>query len=325
MSQNNKSASEPPVEAELVDVAAEEPVAKSVNAEVFAAVEAIREEVGTLARDQRNSFGNFNFASIDQFYQKVVPIAAKHGIQWIAHNCNPRPIEITGGKNADGDKAMLLTDVSVDLRYRDGTVIRGYMTFTLIHQIIGAQTSLSVISYADKAFMRSAFKIPTEEADQDALDNSRFQQTRGKYLKAPANATRYANATRPALPSDYCENLAPPSDQEHGFEPDVDRANRMVAEGAQAQKVKFNNFEMNICKRMRASVTVGKLEEIWATNQRALGHIKTADKERYDRIVAAFAAHKNILLNRAKAKDAAVIKEPNGNNGHGGPQPAPWQ
>ena len=266
--------------------------AKMINAQIFAAMEAIREEVGTLVRNERNGFANFNYASIDQFYQQVVPIAAKHGIQWTANNSNPRPYE--GGED---DKTSILTDVSIDLRFRDGTVIKGYMEFIVIHQLMGAQTSLSVLSYADKAFMRSAFKIPTQESDQDGFDNSRYQRSRGKYLAPKGKHVQKAP-----------ESNATKSNDDQNFESDVERIARLRAEAVTRQQEEFEKFEAKIKQRVLETVSVPYLETVWTAEKAMLGHIKTTDEARYGRIFAAFAEHKRILISRQQY----VAGKPNG-------------
>lgn len=143
-------------------------IRQETQREIFEAIMRIREEVGSLVKDERNRFGGWKFSSIDQYYEKVSPIAMKHGIQLVPNVVDLR--RISTGDNPD-DKDMFLAKVTIDLYFRNGTVIREYQRMSFEHPIIGAQSTGSVLSYAAKNGMRSIFQIPSGEPDADSLDN----------------------------------------------------------------------------------------------------------------------------------------------------------
>ncbi|CAB4122886.1 Essential recombination function protein [uncultured Caudovirales phage] len=119
--------------------------------------------IGTLAKDARNQHGGYNYVSVDDYYEGVAKVAASNGLSWIV-----REIE-SGDPTPTGAKGSLVVKFTyaVDLYFDDGAVSDIWRT-SIFHPFAGAQTSGSAMSYADKMFMRSTFKVQTGEGDADA-------------------------------------------------------------------------------------------------------------------------------------------------------------
>lgn len=124
----------------------------------------IAQAVPQLGKADRNQFAKYNYVSIDKYYETIAKLAAANGIAWQAYE-----VENTVLPEIGKDGALRIT-YSFDLYHESGDMIRAFTAFTIIHPIQGAQTAGSALSYAEKLFMRSAFKVVTGEADADASD-----------------------------------------------------------------------------------------------------------------------------------------------------------
>lgn len=120
-------------------------------------------EVDMLGKNEENKHGKYKFVSIDKYYEKVAPIALGNGLYWI-------------GKQTDfkglNEKYVSFTYM-FDLHHTNGDKWEGFYSTTIIHPIQGAQTSASADSYAEKAFMRRAFKVVTGEEDTEETEGKK--------------------------------------------------------------------------------------------------------------------------------------------------------
>lgn len=131
---------------------------------IAAAMIKIAQAVPQLGKADRNAFAKYNYVSIDKYYETIAKLSAANGIGWQAYE-----VENTVLPNVGKDGALRIT-YSFDLYHESGDMIRAFTAFTILHPIQGAQTAGSALSYAEKLFMRSAFKVVTGEADADASD-----------------------------------------------------------------------------------------------------------------------------------------------------------
>ena len=104
----------------------------------------------TLGKHERNAYGKYDFVSIDQYYEKIPAIVAEAGLFW---RVREEAFQIAGDK--------IIYTFAFDLFHKDGTILPSYGRITVIHPIQGAQTAGSALSYAEKIFMRTTFKIVT--------------------------------------------------------------------------------------------------------------------------------------------------------------------
>jgi hypothetical protein len=133
----------------------------SVSVLISAVVKTAR-EVGQLGKAERNNFAKYNYVPIDKYYEVVGKLAASNGLVW-----QPRELLHEVLSNVGKDGAVKVT-YAFDLYHESGEHIVDYSKITILHPIQGAQTAGSALSYADKCFMRSCFKIVTGEDDADA-------------------------------------------------------------------------------------------------------------------------------------------------------------
>lgn len=124
----------------------------------------IAQAVPQLGKADRNAFAKYNYVSIDKYYEGIAKLAAANGIMW-----QPREISTVVEREIGKDGALRIT-YAFDLYHESGDSIEEFSKFTILHPIQGAQTAGSALSYADKLFMRSAFKVVTGEQDADASD-----------------------------------------------------------------------------------------------------------------------------------------------------------
>ncbi len=131
---------------------------------IIGAVVKTAREVGQLGKAERNNFAKYNYVPIDKYYEVVGKLAAANGLVW-----QPREVAHEVLSNVGKDGAVKVT-YSFDLYHESGEHIQDYSKVTILHPIQGAQTAGSALSYADKCFMRTAFKIVTGEDDADATN-----------------------------------------------------------------------------------------------------------------------------------------------------------
>lgn len=124
-------------------------------------------EVPSMEKSEYNKFGQYDYVSIDTFYKSVKGIAAKHGLHWTVKE---KSIEYHPGKSGGKDvlyaKCVYMINVTVDTAdefadYPD------YDQSTVYIPHSGGQGAGISRSFAEKAWMRSTFKLVTGEADAD--------------------------------------------------------------------------------------------------------------------------------------------------------------
>jgi hypothetical protein len=117
----------------------------------------------SLKKDNRNSHGGYNFVSIDDYYATVAKAAAEEGITWTIREESVGEIMSVGAKGSLVIRFTFAADV-----YFDGMIYNNFWKGSLFHPYTGAQTSGSAMSYADKMFQRTTFKVQTGEGDADS-------------------------------------------------------------------------------------------------------------------------------------------------------------
>lgn len=125
---------------------------------VAAAIVGVMTDVPKVAKGEKNTHGNYNFASIDDFLEAVRPLCAKHGLI-IAQN--EESFEMREG--------WLIVQFSFTLAHSSGEVWgEKQMRTIMVSSKMGAQAFGAAQSYALKQFMRALFQIATGEKGNDA-------------------------------------------------------------------------------------------------------------------------------------------------------------
>ena len=133
----------------------------SDQAKINAAINAAMGQIQKLAKGDRNSHGNYSFASVDAFLDMCRPICAEHGL-------HPQ-VDSVGTETFSAGNAKLWAKFS----YKIGMGhVSGEKTdpvgMDVMLPLTGAQTSGSAQSYAVKQYLRALLLIST--GDKDDVD-----------------------------------------------------------------------------------------------------------------------------------------------------------
>lgn len=118
--------------------------------------------IPSLKKTDRNNDAKFNFVSIDSYYDKVAIVARENGLSWSTTESDFQLFEFNGNTMV---KAVYIFTLYTD----DGDIVPNFVTLTIVLPFSDAQTSGIAMSYADKLFMRTCFKVVTGEPDADAF------------------------------------------------------------------------------------------------------------------------------------------------------------
>jgi len=157
--------------ADLTNMAMNMASTKCMTPNIAAAMIKITQSVPQMGKADRNQFAKYNYVSIDKYYETVAKLAAANGIGWQAYEIENKVLPDVGK-----DGALSISYV-FDLYHESGDIVTAFAAFTVIHPIQGAQTAGSALSYAEKLFMRSAFKVVTGEDDADATNPEDLRRT----------------------------------------------------------------------------------------------------------------------------------------------------
>jgi len=156
-------------------------IPKEIAEALFATAKAVADN--PLVKNMSNEFAKFKYVPIDGYYAAIPPLALKHGLFW---RC--RETEVGGeGKTFKFQYAF-------DLIHEGGATVEGYDIVTIYHPAQGAQSSGSARSYADKLFMRTAFKCVTGEKDSEFFSRESEEDFDLGDADATDNSDEKANA-----------------------------------------------------------------------------------------------------------------------------------
>ena len=134
------------------------PALPALPPKVAAAICAVMGEVPMLGKGEKNSHGNYNFASIDDFLEAVRPLCAKHGL-----------IIIQDEESFEMKEGWLIMTFRFTLAHASGETWGYRPTRTImVSSKMGSQAFGAAQSYALKQFERSLFQIATGEKGNDA-------------------------------------------------------------------------------------------------------------------------------------------------------------
>ena len=156
-------------------------IPKEIAEALFATAKAVADN--PLLKDMQNEFAKFKYVPIDSYYAAIPPLALKHGLFW---RC--RETEV------GGEGKTFKFQYSFDLIHEGGATVEGYDIVTIYHPAQGAQSSGSARSYADKLFMRTAFKCVTGEKDSEFFNREPEEDFDLGDADATDNSDEEANA-----------------------------------------------------------------------------------------------------------------------------------
>ncbi len=129
--------------------------------QIAGAVASAIKDVHILGKQDRNSHGNYAFASIDKFLEMVNPICGTHGL-FPVMNCVG--VEYYEGTTKNGKSIWGRYSFDITLTHMSGETLPAQNIIVPV-QITGAQASGSAQSYALKQYFRGIFMIPTGDKD----------------------------------------------------------------------------------------------------------------------------------------------------------------
>lgn len=128
---------------------------------------------GAVSKSQRNQHGNYNFSSTDDIYAALTKKMGEVGLTIIGLELEHDVMRVEkDGKTAQWLKASF----GFVLATEDATWTHPTAKRSLFIQITGPQTHQAAQSYAEKAFLRSLFKLPTGDMDLDSLPQSETEE-----------------------------------------------------------------------------------------------------------------------------------------------------
>jgi len=142
-----------------------------IPSSIVQAICQIKVTVDAVAKSQRNAHGGYNFASTDDIYAAVTRKMGEVGLVLIVleDKCEIKRVEKTdkGGQVVTSQWGHF--EFSFVLATTSDTWTDARSMRTLFIQITGPQSFQSAQSYAEKAYLRSLFKLPTGDMDLDSM------------------------------------------------------------------------------------------------------------------------------------------------------------
>lgn len=143
--------------------------AQTIHGSIVKAVCRIMSSVQSVAKSQKNAHGGYMFASTDDIYAAVTHKMGECGLILITREDSCEIVRVEKeGKTSQWARITF----SFVLATEEGTWSDPGARRTLYIQVTGAQTFQAAQSYAEKAYLRSLFKLPTGDMDLDGMPQS---------------------------------------------------------------------------------------------------------------------------------------------------------
>jgi len=146
-----------------------------VHPSIVKAICAIMTSVDAVAKSNRNSHGGYNYSSTDDIYAAVTRKMGEVGLVCLVQEdlCEIKRVESTDPKTKEPKISQWARlEFSFILATEQGTWSDPKARRSLFIQVTGPQTFQSAQSYAEKAYLRSLFKLPTGDMDLDSMAQS---------------------------------------------------------------------------------------------------------------------------------------------------------
>ena len=157
---------------------------------VAARVVAVARKVEKLVKESRNEFANYNYVSIDAFYEGLGPLMSEAGI-----------FTILDEVGTVVDKGVLTCNYQIFIVSEEGEMY-GPIHREVTVKASGPQAYASAASFAEKYFLRAIFKVPTgEKIDADMQDKTTLPDSK------TAKANPQVEVLSPELSSRLADEL----------------------------------------------------------------------------------------------------------------------
>lgn len=140
-----------------------------------AALAACIAEMPSLVKDGENKFARYKYTPIDQYYEVLAKVAAKHGLTLVTRQTDFQVISVLASSETKGgasgptqERTFAQITYACDAYLAGQETVHNVSQVTVLHAITGPQTAGSAASYAEKVFFRVLLKAVTGEPDGDA-------------------------------------------------------------------------------------------------------------------------------------------------------------
>lgn len=170
-----------------------------------------------LTKEDHNPHGNYNYVSIDEYFDFIAKVAFNYGLAW-----SVRQTDLSLSNEPAPMKPFMIGTFEFDLLHIEGGVWPCFFRCTVTHPVQGAQTAGSMLSYAMKMFLRMTFGVVTGEQDADATDPAAHVSAPSLVFDPLNMVTRHKESPAPIiemeLPEPVESNYLPPKIEPRGPE-----------------------------------------------------------------------------------------------------------
>ncbi len=141
---------------------------RAMPPDIASAVCSVMAKVKPLSKDATNTFQKYDYVSVDQFYGLIGPLMAEAGIFTMLYEKSM----VVGERKTTDDRGNTKVSVWLSAIYDVWIYHKSGAAFGPVERSItvpasGAQSYASAISFTEKYYLRSLFKIPTGDGDAD--------------------------------------------------------------------------------------------------------------------------------------------------------------
>lgn len=165
--------------AKLIDVV--KPSRPSMPPEIASAIVSVMAKITPLSKDSTNKFQKYDYVSVDQFYDLVGRLMSEAGIFTLLYEKSMT----VGERTTTDDYGKVKTSVWLSAVYDVWVYHKSGAAFGPVERSIsvpasGAQSYASAVSFVEKYYLRSLFKIPTGDGDADGEEKRNLPASNGK-------------------------------------------------------------------------------------------------------------------------------------------------
>lgn len=140
-----------------------------IHGSIVQAICQVQSGLGAVKKSQKNAHGGYMFASTDDIYAEVCRRMAEAGLVVLPLEEEAEIVRVEKDGKTSQWAHMVFSFV---LATSEATWTDKRSRRTLYIQVTGPQSFQAAQSYAEKAYLRSLFKIPTGDMDLDSLAQS---------------------------------------------------------------------------------------------------------------------------------------------------------
>ena len=146
---------------------------QDIPGSIVSAICKVQASLDAVSKSQRNSHGGYQFASTDDIYAALTRKMGDVGLTILGLELDHEIVRVEKeGKTAQ----WLRASYGFVLATEDATWTHPDAKRSLFIQITGPQSHQAAQSYAEKAFLRSLFKLPTGDMDLDSMPQSETEE-----------------------------------------------------------------------------------------------------------------------------------------------------